>query len=56
MDFKVGKIYNTSNPFSWMESISIETKSNFFEQFSTNYQMADNVSSFSEPFSTDADF
>ena len=26
------KIYNTSNPFEWMELISIQGKTNFFEK------------------------
>jgi ribonucleoside-diphosphate reductase subunit M2 len=32
------KIYNTSNPFDFMESISIEGKTNFFEHRPTQYQ------------------
>ena len=34
------KIYNTSNPFSWMEMISIEGKSNFFERRVGEYALA----------------
>jgi ribonucleotide reductase beta subunit family protein with ferritin-like domain len=34
------KIYNTSNPFDFMESISIEGKTNFFEHRPTQYQRA----------------
>jgi ribonucleoside-diphosphate reductase subunit M2 len=34
------KIYNTSNPFSWMEMISIEGKSNFFEKRVGEYALA----------------
>lgn len=32
------KIYEASNPFPWMESISLNTMNNFFERFETNYQ------------------
>ena len=34
------KIYNTENPFDFMESISIENKTNFFEHRVSNYQLA----------------
>jgi ribonucleotide reductase beta subunit family protein with ferritin-like domain len=34
------KIWNTSNPFDFMESISIEGKTNFFESRPTQYQKA----------------
>lgn len=34
------KIYNTTNPFNFMEFISLENKTNFFEQDPTNYQKA----------------
>lgn len=53
----VGKIYNTKNPFSFMELISLEGKTNFFEKKVGEYQKAgvmanrmDNV------FTLDADF
>lgn len=35
------KMYNTANPFEWMESISIESKTNFFEQRVTQYSKAE---------------
>ena len=35
------KIYNSSNPFSFMESISIEGKTNFFEKRVAEYGLAD---------------
>lgn len=31
-------IYNSSNPFSWMNLISMENKTNFFENRVTEYQ------------------
>ena len=34
------KIWNTANPFPWMESISLEGKDNFFEKRVTNYALA----------------
>lgn len=35
------KIYNTSNPFSFMELISLEGKNNFFEKRVSEYALAD---------------
>lgn len=35
------KIYMVENPFTWMEAISIEGKTNFFEHRPTQYQRAD---------------
>jgi ribonucleoside-diphosphate reductase subunit M2 len=34
------KIYNSSNPFSWMELISLEGKTNFFERVVSDYSLA----------------
>jgi ribonucleoside-diphosphate reductase beta chain len=34
------KIWNTANPFPWMERISLEGKDNFFEKSVTNYVLA----------------
>jgi ribonucleotide reductase beta subunit family protein with ferritin-like domain len=34
------KIYNASNPFDFMELISIETKVNFFERTNSEYALA----------------
>lgn len=36
----VPKIYNTENPFDFMENISLEAKSSFFESKPTSYQKA----------------
>lgn len=35
------KIWNLENPFTWMEALSIEGKTNFFEYRPTQYQRAD---------------
>lgn len=34
------KIYNSSNPFDFMELISVETKSNFFERQNSSYALS----------------
>ena len=33
------KIYESKNPFDWMENISIETKTNFFEDRVSEYSL-----------------
>ena len=38
IDLGYYKNYNTTNPFDFMESISIEGKTNFFEYRPTQYQ------------------
>ena len=35
------KIWNTKNPFNFMESISIESKTNFFEKRNSEYSLSD---------------
>ncbi|KAG9145908.1 hypothetical protein Leryth_019578 [Lithospermum erythrorhizon] len=40
-----GKMYNVSNPFDWMELISLQGKTNFFERRVGDYQMASVMSS-----------
>lgn len=35
-----GKLYGTANPFDWMESISLQGKTNFFERRVGEYQRA----------------
>jgi ribonucleotide reductase beta subunit family protein with ferritin-like domain len=37
---KVSKIYETKNPFGWMETISLQGKTNFFEARVTEYAKA----------------
>lgn len=36
----VPKLYNSSNPFDWMELISLQGKTNFFEKRVGEYQKA----------------
>jgi len=52
------KIYNTTNPFDFMEMISLEGKTNFFEKRVGEYQKAGVSSERSQQssFTTDADF
>jgi ribonucleoside-diphosphate reductase subunit M2 len=49
------KIYNVLNPFDFMELISLESKTNFFEKFSDAYALADKTKS-SDDFSFTDDF
>jgi ribonucleoside-diphosphate reductase subunit M2 len=39
------KIYNVSNPFDWMELISLEGKTNFFEKKVGDYALANKTKS-----------
>ena len=57
LDLGYNKIYNKLNPFDFMESISVEGKTNFFEARPTQYQKAsilnkskDNIFDFIENF------
>lgn len=55
------KIYNTNNPFGWMESICLEGKTNFFEANVSEYQKAGVISSLNNKladnvFDIDVDF
>lgn len=51
------KIYNSSNPFEWMEMISLQGKTNFFEKRVGDYQKANVMSSNEDKvFRLDADF
>ena len=40
LDLGYNKLFNVKNPFDFMESISIEGKTNFFESRPTQYQNA----------------
>ena len=42
VDLKLNKIYNVSNPFSFMELISMRQKSNFFEKRISEYARQEN--------------
>ncbi len=51
------KVYHTANPFSWMELISLQGKTNFFEKRVGDYQKAGVTTSKEEQvFSLDTDF
>ena len=52
------KVYNTSNPFEFMEMISLEGKTNFFEKRVTEYSKANVMSTYSKSTDIilDADF
>ncbi len=51
------KVYNASNPFPWMDMISIQGKTNFFERRVGDYQKAGVVANREEQvFSIDDDF
>ena len=49
------KIYNSSNPFDFMELISIESKVNFFERTNSEYALA-NKTIDADIFEFNADF
>lgn len=51
----IDKIYNTTNPFAFMESISIESKTNFFEARVSAYALA-NTSKTNDDFEMTLDF
>ena len=40
LELGYNKLYNAINPFDFMESISVESKTNFFESRPTQYQNA----------------
>lgn len=51
------KVYNVANPFEWMELISLQGKTNFFEHRVAEYSMAGVCADESQQaFSTDVDF
>jgi ribonucleotide reductase beta subunit family protein with ferritin-like domain len=51
------KIYNVTNPFDFMEMISLQGKTNFFEKRVGDYQKAGVMAKKEEKvFSTNADF
>jgi len=57
MSLGVPKLYDATNPFDWMEMISLEGKTNFFEKRVGEYQKAGVMNSAEENvFSLDADF
>lgn len=52
------KVYNTKNPFDWMELISLRGKTNFFEKRVGEYQKSGvvNASATARVFTMDDDF
>jgi len=50
------KIYNCENPFSFMDNIALDGKTNFFEKRVTEYQMAGSVLGSTEQLGIDDDF
>ena len=53
----VTKFYKTKNPFEWMEMISLQGKTNFFERRVGEYQKAGVMSGQKDKvFTTNADF
>ena len=55
IQLQIKKIYNTSNPFDFMESISIEGKTNFFEKRVSDYALATKTKT-DDDFSMSMDF
>jgi len=56
IDFECNKVYNSKNPFDFMELISLEGKTNFFEKRVSEYQKAGVKSGGTGSISFDADF
>ena len=54
----VSKYYNVTNPFDWMDIISMQGKTNFFEKRVSEYQKAGvmNKNVDDNKFTTDAQF
>ncbi|MFA7275016.1 MAG: ribonucleotide-diphosphate reductase subunit beta [Crocinitomicaceae bacterium] len=50
------KVFNTTNPFDFMDMISIQGKTNFFEKRVAEYQKAGVMGDSSQTFSIDEDF
>lgn len=51
------KIFGSKNPFDWMEMISLQGKTNFFERRVSEYQKAGVMANKEEKkFTVDADF
>lgn len=53
MQLGCDKIYNSNNPFNWMELISLERKTNFFESFNSEYSLASKSADVSKEFTFD---
>jgi ribonucleoside-diphosphate reductase beta chain len=56
VDFGVGKVYNSENPFDFMKNIAMENKTNFFEKRVSEYSKSGVGVQEDSAFSTDVDF
>ena len=56
VELNYNKIWNAVNPFDFMESISVEGKTNFFEQRPTQYQNASILNKNKDAFTITEDF
>ena len=56
VQLEADKIYNVSNPFDWMEMISIEGKTNFFEKRVAEYSLATKENNVDQSFEFSEDF
>jgi len=55
-DLGYAKVYNTNNPFPWMEMLGLEGKTNFFERRVSEYAKAGVKSGGSQELSWDGEF
>jgi ribonucleoside-diphosphate reductase beta chain len=55
-DLESGAIFEASNPFDWMELISLQGKTNFFEKRVSDYALSSVVAGGEGAFTTDEDF
>jgi ribonucleoside-diphosphate reductase beta chain len=56
VDLGVGKVYNSENPFDFMQNIAMENKTNFFEKRVSDYSKSAVGVNEGKSFSTDEDF
>jgi len=56
VDLGIGKVYNSENPFDFMQNIAMENKTNFFEKRVSDYSKAAVGVNEGKSFSTDEDF
>ena len=56
VDLGVGKVYNSENPFDFIQNIAMENKTNFFEKRVSDYSKAAVGVNEGKSFSTDEDF
>lgn len=50
------KLYKSENPFEWMDMISLQGKTNFFERKVAEYQKAGVLGETNRNFTTEAEF